>query len=131
MPNVEPVIDPHHHLWDLRHNRYPWLQTRPLKPRLEGDIRPIAKDYLLENYLADTSNQNVAKSVHVECGWDPSNPVGETEWLQRLAEEVASVFLFLARSRGLRQPRPELSEALGTEIKPNPAPKARMVSHLA
>ncbi len=27
------------------------------------------------------------KSVHVECGWDPSNPVGETEWLQRLADK--------------------------------------------
>jgi predicted TIM-barrel fold metal-dependent hydrolase len=27
------------------------------------------------------------KSVHIECGWDPSNPVGETEWLQRLADQ--------------------------------------------
>jgi predicted TIM-barrel fold metal-dependent hydrolase len=87
MPNAQPVIDPHHHLWDLRHNRYPWLQERPFKPRLEGDIRPIAKDYLLEDYLADTRNQNVVKSVHIECGWDPSNPVGETEWLQQLADK--------------------------------------------
>lgn len=87
MPGAQPVIDPHHHLWDLRHNRYPWLQARPIKPRLEGDIRPIAKDYLLEDYLADTCNQNVVKSVHVECGWDPSDPVGETEWLQSLADK--------------------------------------------
>ncbi len=58
-----------------------------MAPRLEGDIRPIATDYLLEDYWADTRNQNVVKSVHVECGWDPSNPVGETEWLQRLADK--------------------------------------------
>src|SRR5260370_32921458 len=85
MPDAQSVIDPHHHLWDLGRNTYPWLQARSFKPRLEGNIRPIAKDYLLEDYWADTRNQNVVKSVHVECGWDPSNPVGETEWLQRLA----------------------------------------------
>jgi predicted TIM-barrel fold metal-dependent hydrolase len=87
MPDAQPVIDPHHHLWDLRRNRYPWLQADSFEPRLEGDIRPIAKDYLLEDYLADTANQNVVKSVHIECGWDPSDPVGETEWLQRLADQ--------------------------------------------
>jgi predicted TIM-barrel fold metal-dependent hydrolase len=87
MLDEQPVIDPHHHLWDLGHNRYPWLQKRPFKPCLEGDIGPIAKDYLLEDYLADTRDQNVVKSVHVECGWGPSDPVGETEWLQNLADK--------------------------------------------
>jgi len=87
MPDAEPVIDAHHHLWDLERNKYPWLQVRPFAARLEGDIGPIAKDYLLDDYLADTRNQNVVKSVHIECGWDPSNPVGETEWLQRLADK--------------------------------------------
>jgi predicted TIM-barrel fold metal-dependent hydrolase len=87
MPDTEPIIDPHHHLWDLDSNKYPWLQERPLRLRVEGDIRPIAKSYLLEDYWADTRNQNVVKSVHVESGWDPSNPVGETAWLQRLADK--------------------------------------------
>ena len=87
MQDAQPVIDVHHHLWDLKQNRYPWLQANPLELRLEGDIRPIAKDYLLEDYLADTASQNVVKSVHVECGWDPRNPVGETEWLQQLADK--------------------------------------------
>jgi len=87
MPDAQPVIDPHHHLWDLGRNTYPWLQARPFKACLEGDIRAIAKDYLLEDYLADTCNQNVVKSVHVECGWDPSDPVGETQWLQGLADK--------------------------------------------
>jgi predicted TIM-barrel fold metal-dependent hydrolase len=87
MLDRQPVIDPHHHLWDLGHNQYPWLQARPLDPRLEGNVAAIAKDYLLKDYLVDATNQNVVKSVHVECGWDPSNPVGETEWLQRLADQ--------------------------------------------
>jgi predicted TIM-barrel fold metal-dependent hydrolase len=85
--DTQPTIDPHHHLWDLGRNRYPWLQDRTSTPRLEGDIRPIAKDYLLEDYASDTRNQNVVKSVHIECGWDPSDPVGETAWLQRLADQ--------------------------------------------
>lgn len=87
MSDAQPIIDPHHHLWDVEHNRYPWLQENALQPRLEGDIGPIAKNYLLEDYLADTRNQNLVKSVHIECGWDPSDPVGETEWLQRLADK--------------------------------------------
>jgi predicted TIM-barrel fold metal-dependent hydrolase len=86
MQDALPVIDPHHHLWDLGHNKYPWLQEGLLEPRLEGDIRPIAKDYLLKDYLTDTPNQNLVKSVHIECGWDPSDPVGETKWLQGLAD---------------------------------------------
>jgi predicted TIM-barrel fold metal-dependent hydrolase len=87
MPDEQPVIDPHHHLWDLGHNTYPWLQELSLAPRLEGDIRPIAKNYLLEDYAADIRNQNLVKSVHVECGWDPADPVGETQWLQGLADK--------------------------------------------
>jgi predicted TIM-barrel fold metal-dependent hydrolase len=87
VPVAQSVADPHHHLWDLGRNKYPWLQERLLAPRLEGDIRPIAEDYLLKDYLADVRNQNVVKSVHVECGWDPSDPVGETDWLQGMADK--------------------------------------------
>jgi predicted TIM-barrel fold metal-dependent hydrolase len=87
MQNAEPVIDAHHHLWDLQNNKYPWLQERPPRPRLEGDIAPIAKDYLLKDYLEDTRHQNVVKSVHVQTGWDPADPVGETRWLQQVADQ--------------------------------------------
>jgi predicted TIM-barrel fold metal-dependent hydrolase len=83
----EPIIDPHHHLWDLGRNRYPWLQEDLLTPRLEGDTRPIAHDYLLKDYLADARNWNLCSSVHVETGWDPADPVGETVWLQRIADK--------------------------------------------
>ena len=42
MLDAQPIIDPHHHLWDLGRNTYPWLQDRTLALRLEGDLRPIA-----------------------------------------------------------------------------------------
>jgi predicted TIM-barrel fold metal-dependent hydrolase len=93
-----PLIDPHHHLWDLEHNRYPWLQTRPLAPRLEGDIEPIAKTYVIKDYLADVRNQNVIKSVHVECGWDSDDPVGETAWLQSVADKYGFPHGIVARA---------------------------------
>jgi predicted TIM-barrel fold metal-dependent hydrolase len=98
MEDREPVIDAHHHLWDLQNNKYPWLQERPLKPRLEGDIEPIAKDYLLKDYLEDSRNQNVVKSVHVQTGWDPNDPVGETKWLQGVADRYGYPHGIVARA---------------------------------
>jgi predicted TIM-barrel fold metal-dependent hydrolase len=98
MQDREPVIDAHHHLWDLQNNKYPWLQERPLKPRLEGDIEPIAKDYLLKDYLEDSRNQNVVKSVHVQTGWDPNDPVGETKWLQGVADRYGYPHGIVARA---------------------------------
>ena len=98
MLESQATIDPHHHLWDIGHNRYPWLQEDVLKPRLEGDIRAIAKDYLLDDYLRDARNQNVVKSVHIECGWDPADPVGETEWLQKLSDKYGYPCGIVARA---------------------------------
>lgn len=80
-----PIIDPHHHLWDLKNNRYPWLQDG-VKPIVFGDYAAICKDYLLDDFLDDCRNQNVVKSVHLDVGWDPSDPAGETRWLQELAD---------------------------------------------
>jgi predicted TIM-barrel fold metal-dependent hydrolase len=82
-----PIVDPHHHLWDLEHFSYPWLSTRPLPASVAGDVGPIAKSYLLDDYLADAANQNVVKSVHIDAGFDPSYPVEETRWLQATADK--------------------------------------------
>lgn len=85
MRNELAIIDAHHHLWDLERNRYPWLEARPMAPSVAGDLTPIAKSYRIQEYRADIANWNVVKSVHVECGWDRTNPVGETAWLQSVA----------------------------------------------
>jgi predicted TIM-barrel fold metal-dependent hydrolase len=69
-----------------------------LAPRLEGDIEPIAKTYGIEDYLADVQNQSVVKSAHVECGWDPDDPVGETAWLQSVADKYGFPHGIVARA---------------------------------
>jgi predicted TIM-barrel fold metal-dependent hydrolase len=81
-----PDIDPHHHLWDLEKNRYPWLQDG-VKPSAFGDYTAICKSYRIEDFLEDCRNQNVVKSVHLDVGYDPADPVGETRWLQGVADE--------------------------------------------
>lgn len=82
-----PIVDPHQHLWDLTHHRYPWLTQKPSPIRVAGPVEPLARDYLLDDYLADTAGQNVVMSVHIDAGLDPSDPIAETRWLQGIADK--------------------------------------------
>ena len=75
------IVDAHHHLWDLgRGYNYPWLQDKPSGEGMLGDLKPIARDYLLRDYRADTANYDLVGSVHIEAV--PADPVIETRWLQ-------------------------------------------------
>ncbi|WP_163268472.1 amidohydrolase family protein [Chelativorans alearense] len=87
MANDIPLIDPHHHLWDITNNYYPWLNDGP-KPSAFGDYTAIISDYLIEDFLDDSKNQNLVKSVHLDVGYDPADPVGETKWLQGIADKL-------------------------------------------
>jgi len=78
------IVDPHHHLWDPGRNLYPWLQGE-MHDRGWGDLRPLQKSYLVADLLADGARQGLEKSVHVQANFDPSNPVGETAWLEEIA----------------------------------------------
>jgi predicted TIM-barrel fold metal-dependent hydrolase len=80
-----PIIDAHHHLYDLEKHRYPWLQDG-VKPIVFGDYSAICQSYRVGDFLADCRNQNVVKSVHLDVGFDPLDPVGETRWLQSVAD---------------------------------------------
>lgn len=70
-----PICDPHHHLWERPNNRY-----------------------LLEDLLVDTgSGHNIVQTVFVECssmyrkdGPVEMQPVGETEFVQGVADQSAS-----------------------------------------
>jgi len=117
------MIDPHHHLYNLEENSYPWLQLDEPPQLFVGDLRPVMKTYDIEDYLADCRPSGVQRSVHVQVEWDPSDPVGETRWLQGVADRhgfphgiVASAHLHeedvsdvlerhceLANIRGVRQ----------------------------
>ena len=83
------IVDPHHHLWDPTVNHYPLLNG-PMHDRGWGDWSPLRKPYLVTDLLADARTQGLVKSVHVQGNFDPANPVGETEWLERLANDPAS-----------------------------------------
>jgi len=84
-----PIIDAHHHLWDTRANRYPFLQG-PMHDRGWGDWSALRESYLPEHFLHDARNQDLAKSVHVQANFDPADPVGETRWLDAVAALPAS-----------------------------------------
>jgi len=86
------IIDAHQHLWDLTNNIYPWLQNKPFKEMVVGDLSPIAKSFLLKDYKDCIKNQNVVKSVHMEALWNPSDPVGESRWVQSVSDSNADGF---------------------------------------
>ena len=81
------IIDTHHHLWDLENNRYPWLQT-PID-HFAGDYSRIRRTYLIGDLISDAAAgpYELVKSIHVQAEWDhESDPVGETAWLQGVAD---------------------------------------------
>lgn len=75
-----PIIDAHHHLWDLRLKRHPWLAS---SGRGDG-LAPLRRNYLVDDYLEVSADSGIVATVHVEANWDPSDPLGETEWLDGL-----------------------------------------------
>ena len=81
-----PIVDAHHHLWDLEHNYHPWLCDEPPIPFRYGDYRAIRTNYLPENYARDGAAFDVVASVYVETEWDPADPIGETRWVEGVAD---------------------------------------------
>lgn len=78
-----PIIDPHHHLWDLSLGKHPWLSpSDPTVQALPG-LSSIAHDYLVADYCRDSAGQGVVATVHIEALW-ADDPVGETRWLETL-----------------------------------------------
>ena len=90
MDNIK-IVDAHHHLWDLNNKdtKYSWLMVTEGEAFF-GDYAAIRKSYLLDDYIEDTKNQNIIKSVHVQAEHDDDKPVNETAWLQSLADTHSS-----------------------------------------
>ena len=85
-PEAMGIVDAHQHFQDLGRHRHPWLSDPDAPHGLEGDLGPIRRDYLPEDYGRDVAGFDVLKTVHVENGWDRADPLGETRWLQGLAQ---------------------------------------------
>ncbi len=81
-------VDSHHHLWDLEKNRYTWLENdtdQNIKSWI-GDYSKLCRNYLIDNYLSDAESSGLRKSVHIQAGWSSLDPIGETKWLQSVAD---------------------------------------------
>jgi predicted TIM-barrel fold metal-dependent hydrolase len=138
-------VDAHHHLQNITDNPYPWLTEANVKRPLAGDISGIQKNYLPADLRRDLAAVNLIKSVHIQHGWDPADPVGETRWLEQQSEETGLPTAIVAfaeladptvgavledhaacpRVRGIRQilkwhPNPELSFASRPDLTDDP-----------
>lgn len=79
------IVDPHQHLWDLSQNKHSWLISE-VEDSFLGNYEPLRKSYQLSDYLQDAQRVGIAKSVHIQAGWNSADPVGETAWLQSTAD---------------------------------------------
>lgn len=93
-----PIIDAHHHLWDLGRNYHPWLCDEPPISFRYGDYRGLRQNYLYEDYVRDTANFDVVASVYVEAEWDPADPLGETRWIDGIAEQCGLPSVMVAQA---------------------------------
>lgn len=79
-----PIIDAHHHLWDLGLEKHPWIVPDPGQEMVFGDPTPLYRNYLPADLEKDAEGLDLKGSVHIEAGWDRADPVGETSWLAEL-----------------------------------------------
>jgi predicted TIM-barrel fold metal-dependent hydrolase len=83
-PYAGPIVDAHHHLWDLGLGRHPWLAATAGERGGLGELGPLRRNYLPQDYSRDAARHNVVATVHVEAGWASDDCVGETRWLETL-----------------------------------------------
>ncbi|SOE95547.1 Predicted metal-dependent hydrolase, TIM-barrel fold [Burkholderia sp. D7] len=79
-----PIVDAHHHFWDLQRNYHPWLRDLPRIPFRYGGYEAICRDFLPEGYFALAAPHHVVKTVMMEGEWDPRDPLGEARWATTL-----------------------------------------------
>lgn len=79
-----PLIDAHHHLWDLKSGRYPWLQDDYHEAFFLGDYHSLCRDFLPQDFLAITKNQRLIGTVHVEAERARDEQLAETRWLEQV-----------------------------------------------
>ena len=81
-----PIVDAHHHLWDLEGElTYPWLTSG--EHGYLGDTSALRRTYLPPEYRRDTALHNVIATVHIEAECDRSRQVAETAWVSKMAAE--------------------------------------------
>lgn len=64
-----PIVDTHQHMWDLDKFDLPWTR----------DEKPLARNFLMSDYLEASRGLNVVKTVYMEVDVTPSQQVLEAE----------------------------------------------------
>ncbi|MGE0766975.1 MAG: amidohydrolase [Hyphomicrobiaceae bacterium] len=81
-----PIIDAHHHLWDLGGAlTYPWHKSA--EHSYMGDNSALSRTYMPPEFRRDSALHNVIATVHIEAECDRRKQVAETEWLTQVAAE--------------------------------------------
>ena len=89
--NKREFVDAHVHYYDMRHPELVYDHWKPGEPHptLGWQIQKLAeRNYLAEDYIAETRGANVTKAVHVQAAIGTEDPVKETEWLQQAADRT-------------------------------------------
>ena len=84
-------VDTHVHFYDMQHPELVYGHWQPGVPHetLGEQIQRLAeRNYLADDYIAETRNANVTKAVHVQAAIGSPDPVTETEWLQEAADRT-------------------------------------------
>jgi predicted TIM-barrel fold metal-dependent hydrolase len=79
-----PIVDAHHHLWDLSTGRYPTKQDQYDNNFFLGDYRKICRDYMPNDYVDALNGYHVIGSVHIQAARAMDEQVAETEWLEMM-----------------------------------------------
>lgn len=79
-----PILDAHHHFFDLSDGHYPWLTDAYNPTFFLGDYRAICRDFLPADYRAATAGFNVTGTVHMEAERVQSEQTSENDFVSRL-----------------------------------------------
>jgi predicted TIM-barrel fold metal-dependent hydrolase len=93
-----PIVDAHHHLWDLKAGRYPTKQDQYDEHFFLGDYRKICRDYLPGDYAADLAGFDVIGSVHIQAGRAQAEQVEETAWLTEVHARTGLPSVFVGHA---------------------------------
>lgn len=89
--NKLAFVDAHVHFYDMQHPELVYGHWQPGVPHpvLGEQIQRLAeRNYLADDYIAETRNANVTKAIHVQAAIGSPDPVTETEWLQAAADRT-------------------------------------------
>ena len=128
------IVDAHQHFWNLDQNYLPWLKDEPPIPFRYGDYSSLKRNYLPADYRGDSSGFDVVGTVFVETEWDPSDPLGEVAWVERLAKAeglpsvmVAQAWLDRADAEAVLASYGRSPIVRGIRHKPRAVPKPDLV----